>query len=90
MKKRISIYHRHFAFAYVLLVAVLFSACTDATDRKKCLNNVKSIYPKSIIYQDPENAFSFFVVDSSGLRKVTTLNLRDANVDGVIEFQLVE
>ena len=27
MKTRTSIYHRHFAFAYVLLVAVIFCGC---------------------------------------------------------------
>jgi len=75
---------------YTMLVAVLFVGCADATDHKKCLNNVKSIYPKSIVYQDPENHFIFFVVDSLGLRKVTTLNLSDANVDGVVEFRSVE
>jgi len=29
MKTRTSIYHRHFAFVYVLLVAVIFCGCED-------------------------------------------------------------
>ena len=77
------------AFAYVLLVAVLTS-CSEATNYSKCLNNVKRIYPNAKIYKNPDNSFKFFVVDSTGMREVTTLNLSDANVDGVVEFSLAE
>lgn len=37
MKKRISIYHKTFAFASVLLVAVLFTGCADVTPIKECV-----------------------------------------------------
>lgn len=37
MKTRTSIYHRTFAFAYVLLVAVLFTGCADVTPIKECV-----------------------------------------------------
>jgi hypothetical protein len=35
MKTRKSIYHRTFAFAYVLLVAVIFSGCGEQSQTKK-------------------------------------------------------
>ena len=35
MKKRTSIYHRHFAFAYVLLVAVIFCGCEPQNQQQK-------------------------------------------------------
>lgn len=34
MKKRTSIYHRTFAFAYVLLVAVIFCGCKGNVEQK--------------------------------------------------------
>jgi hypothetical protein len=34
MKKRTSIYHRTFAFAYVLLVAVIFYGCEGNVEQK--------------------------------------------------------
>ena len=37
MKTKTSIYHRTFAFAYVLLVAVLFTGCADVTPIKECV-----------------------------------------------------
>lgn len=78
------------ACAYVLLVAVLFSSCSEAVNHSKCLSNVKRIYPNAKIYKNPDSNFKFFVVDSTGMREVTTLNLSDDNVDGVVEFSLAE
>ena len=36
MKTKTSIYHRIFAFAYLLLVAVLFTGCADVTPIEGC------------------------------------------------------
>jgi hypothetical protein len=48
MKTKTSIYHRTFAFAYVLLVAVIFCGCgnenTTQTPTEKTENNGKIIY----------------------------------------------
>lgn len=37
MKTRTSIYHKTFAFASVLLVAVLFTGCADVVQIKECV-----------------------------------------------------
>jgi hypothetical protein len=45
MKTRASIYHRTFAFAYVLLVAVIFCGCGEQSVKKaerKCFLNVRN------------------------------------------------
>ena len=36
MKTRKSIYHRYFAFAYVLLVAVIFGGCNNMNRAEEC------------------------------------------------------
>jgi hypothetical protein len=75
----------------VASTAILFSSCNDeASDPIKCLNSVKSVYPNSKIYKHPESSFIFLVVDSLGMREVTTLNSNDSNVDGIIEYNLAE
>lgn len=74
---------------YAMLVAIL-SSCNGATDHKKCLDNVKRVYPNSKIYKIPESNFTFYVVDSTGVRKVTTLNLSNPNIDGITELVAVE
>tara|TARA_R110000782_G_scaffold51708_3_gene111348 strand:+ start:611 stop:889 length:279 start_codon:yes stop_codon:yes gene_type:complete len=92
MKTNLKFKTQLIAFAYVLLVVVLFSSCSDADaiNKSKCLDNVKRIYPNAKIYRNPDSNFKFFVVDSTGMREVTTQNLSDANVDGVVEFSLAE
>ena len=39
MKTKTSIYHHTFAFAYVLLVAVLFTGCANVTPIEACINH---------------------------------------------------
>jgi hypothetical protein len=75
--------------AYTAIAAVLLS-CNGATDYKKCLDNVKRVYPNSKIYKSPENNFIFYVVDNTGMRKVTTFNLSNPNIDGITEFVVAE
>lgn len=45
MKTKTSIYHRTFAFAYVLLVAVIFSGCgsNNSEQQKQPLNKIQKI-----------------------------------------------
>lgn len=43
MKTRTSIYHRTFAFAFVLLVAVIFCGCGDTAKQKENVRSAKSI-----------------------------------------------
>jgi hypothetical protein len=47
MKTRTSIYHRTFAFAYVLLVAVIFCGCENETKKQEAVTenkNMKTVY----------------------------------------------
>ena len=46
MKTRTSIYHRTFAFAYVLLVAVIFCGCENETPKEEPSKNenMRTIY----------------------------------------------
>lgn len=71
---------------FILLVSCCLFSCNDAIDEKKCLENVKKVYPNAKIYKDPDKTFSFYVVDSTGMRKVTTLNLSNADIDRITEY----
>lgn len=53
MKTKTSIYNRHFAFAYVLLVAVLLSSCSDIypTDERFIVIKVESTKRGEYKYQ---------------------------------------
>jgi hypothetical protein len=72
------------------MATVVLSSCNDALDEKKCLDNVKRVYPKSKIYRKSGSNFKFYVVDSTGMREVTTLNLSNSNIDGITEFVLAQ
>jgi len=85
MKTKTSILALTKAF-FILLVSCCLFSCNNATDENKCLENIRKVYPNSKIYKDPEKVFSFYVVDSTGMRKVTTLNLSNADIDGITEF----
>ena len=79
-----------YAIALYAMLAVIFSSCNGAIDPKKCLDNVKCVYPNSKIYKSPKSDFKFYVVDSTGMREVTTLNLFNPNIDGITEFGVAE
>ena len=52
----------------VLIVTVLFlTACNGASDTDKCL----------------QSSFIFYVVDSTGVKIVTTMKLSDTSIDGI-------
>jgi hypothetical protein len=60
MKTKTSIYHHTFAFAYVLLVAVIFCGCGNETPKQE-LTHIDKIYP---IIDKIE------AVDGNGIRNV--------------------
>ena len=69
---------------FIVMIGCLFLvSCNGATDERKCLENVKALFPNSKIYKEVDNDYVFYVVDSTGIKKATTLNLNDSNVDGV-------
>jgi len=43
MKTRTSIYHRTFAFAYVLLVAVIFCGCDTTVSKKPTVKDILEV-----------------------------------------------
>ena len=60
MKTRTSIYHRTFAFAYVLLVAVIFCSCKD--------ESIKQTIKEEKVYDAKlgrfDNKFRIVIIDS--------------------------
>ena len=73
----------------LLTSCCLFSCNNDAMDEDKCLECLESVikvYPNSKIYKNPIKDFEFYVVDSTGMRKVTTLNVRNTRIDGIFEY----
>lgn len=67
----------------IFITATILSlmSCKDSLDKQKCLENVLCKYPNSKIYKKEGSGFRFYVVDSLGMREVTTLNFLDANID---------
>ena len=73
----------------LLIIYCFLISCGVGTDKDKCLQSVEQIFPKSKIYKDPDLNYTFYVVDSTGLRKVTTLNFTNSDISGVTDFYLV-
>ncbi len=71
----------------LILAIILLTSCGGG-DKEKCLTNVKSLFPNSKIYTQVGHSFIFYVVDSTGVKKVTALNSTNDNVSGV--EQLIE
>lgn len=67
-------------------IAMMIAGC--GIDRNKSLEIVKLTFPNSKVYKFPDMPFTFIVVDSSGIKKVTCLNLTDNEIDGV--FMAIE
>lgn len=72
--------------AFYLFLSAVLSGCSY--DKDKSLKIVKNTFPNSKVYQFPDKNFTFIVVDSTGIKKVTCLNLTDDKIDGV--FSAVE
>lgn len=90
MKTKISILAVIKGFFILLVMCCLFSCNSTAADENKCLESVKRCFPKSKIYKQPGQSFTFYVVDSTGVKKVTTLNVYSSNIDGITEFVVVK
>ena len=71
-------------FQSVLIVTVLFlTACNGASDKAKCLETVKKQFPHSQIYKRAGDNFNFIVIDSTGVKFVTTLYLTSTEIDKI-------
>lgn len=72
---------------FAVLLAVLFLvSCGKGADESKCLESVKTIFPNSKIYKHPDLRYSFYVIDSTGIKIVTTLNWSNANISGITQL----
>ena len=83
MKKRTSI-NRLTAIKIMacnLLLCAVLAGC--GTDKAKSLEIVKKTFPNSKVYQFPNDSHIFYLVDSSGIKKVTCLNFTNNEIDGV-------
>lgn len=69
-----------------LILIIFMSSCEDALDKDKCLKNVRKVYPNSRVFRQEGSSYTFYVIDSSGARKVTTLNMTNANIDDISEL----
>lgn len=74
----------------LMLTAVLLCSCNGATDETKCLESVKYTFPNSKIYKKENSNYIFLVIDSTGVREVTTLNFSNPNIDGITEYVVAE
>lgn len=52
--------------------------------------SVKRTFPNSKIYREPELKYTFLVIDSLGVCKVTTTNLFDMHINGIGEYEMVK
>jgi hypothetical protein len=74
----------------ILLITSCLFSCNGATDKDKCLQSVKHCFPHSIIYKDPDINYIFYVVDSSGMKKIATTNITNNNISNITEFIVVK
>lgn len=69
---------------YGLIVTVLFlTACNGAFYKDKCLETVKKQFPHSQIYKRAGVDFIFIVIDSTGVKLVTTLYFTSTEIDKI-------
>ncbi len=66
---------------FALMLSVTLMSCGG--DKEKALKNVKEIFPNSKIYQFEGRPFTFYVIDSTGIKRVTCLNTTDDDIDGI-------
>jgi len=71
------------------LVIVTFLSCNGGISTKRSdmiLQNIKEAFPNSRVYKNPKETFVFIVVDSSGVKEVSMLNLSDDNISEILVF----
>jgi len=71
-------------------ITLVFASCSDAMDSKKCLESVAKTFPNSTIYQEAGCFFTFYVVDSSGIKIVSTGNWTNTNINGIRQLSIVK
>lgn len=74
---------------FIFLMAATFQSCKKSADKEECLKNVQAVFPNSVIYKSPELSFTFYVVDSTGIKEVTTNNISNTQINGITSFYKV-
>ncbi len=74
-------------FIIMFITSILFISCNDVNKR---IENVKKVYPNSKIYKQPKIKSIFYVVDSTGMRIVSTGSFNDASVNNIYECILIK
>lgn len=65
----------------IFLLCAVLAGC--GTDKNKSLEIVKKTFPNSKVYKFSDSDYTFYIFDSTGMKKVTCFNLTDDEIDGV-------
>lgn len=69
-------------FLMTVLIATTLLSCIS-NDKDKSLENVRKSFPHSKIYNIEGQHFTYYLVDSTGIKKVETLNFSNENISSV-------
>lgn len=67
----------------IFMLCAVFAGCNGSLDSDKCLQSVREIFPRSKIYSKPGSISEFIVIDSSGIKKVKTMNCTNAEISDI-------
>ena len=79
-----SMFQRLAPIAAMVCCTLLLQSCYS--EGKDSYSNIKKIFPNSRVFKNPKNTFIFYVVDSISVKRVTTLNWSDDNIDSIEEL----
>ena len=70
---------------FIAIALLLVASCgkQESTDKEACYKSVRGKFPNAKIYKDYEHDYTFYVVDSTGVKVVKTMNSSDAEVSSV-------
>lgn len=68
----------------ILLIGCSSTNNSNLTNETKGLNNVKALFPYSIIYKQDNNPYFYFIEDSSGLKFIEMTGNGNINTIGVL------
>ena len=69
---------------FIVMFGCLFLvSCNGANCRTKRIENVKELFPNSKIYKEVNNSFTYYIIDSTGLKKVELLNLDSPDISNI-------
>lgn len=72
------------------IICLFLLSCATNFDEQESIRNVKKIFPNSKVYKKPSVRFTYYVVDSTGIKIVKTTNLLDNYVSSVVQCDLIK